>query len=188
MQLSVFVYKFDLAFLRLKALLYYRLLFKKFGARSIMANPLLLYNTERVVIGKNVLIRKGLRMEVLDRPDGRKASITIGDNVNIEQNCHVICQNKITIGKNVSVTGNCAIVDTTHPYHSNNYKTGSMVEFNEDEVEIGDNVFIGYGSIILPGTSIGSHSYIGALSVVRGKFPDRSLIYGSPAKFIKSIS
>ena len=188
MKLSVLVYKLDHVFLRLKTLLYYRLFFKKLGSRSVLSKPLLLYNTERVMVGKNVLIRKGLRMEVLDRPDGRLASILIGDNVNIEQNCHVICQNKITIGKNVSITGGCAIVDTTHPYSVDNGKTGSIVEFNDDEVNIGDNVFIGYGSIILPGTSIGSHSYIGAMSVVKGKFPERSLVYGSPAKLVKTIS
>jgi acetyltransferase-like isoleucine patch superfamily enzyme len=127
-------------------------------------------------------------MEVLDRPDGRKASITIGDDVNIEQNCHVICQNKISIGKHVSITGNCAIVDTTHPYGVGHVKTGSNILFNDDEVIIGDNVFIGYGSIILPGTDIGPDSYVGAMSVVKGKFPDRSLIYGSPAKVIKTIT
>ena len=187
MKFSVLLYKLDHVFLRLKTLMFYRLLFRKFGTRSLLSKPLLLYNTEQVIVGNNVLIRKGLRMEVLDRPDSREALIRIGDNVNIEQNCHIICQNKIIIGENVSITGNCAIVDTTHPYSSSNKKTGAFVEFNDDEVIIGSNVFIGFGSIILPGTSIGSDSYVGAMSVVKGKFPERSLIYGSPAKLVKSI-
>lgn len=188
MRFSVFVYRFNLLYFRLKTLIYFRFFFKKIGRRSVLYKPLLLYNSEQVDIGDHVLIRSGLRMEVLDRPDFRKASIVIGHNVNIEQNCHMICQNRIAIGSNVSITGNCAIVDTTHPYRvREDVKMGSDIDFNDDEVVIGDNVFIGFGTIILPGTHIGSYSYVGAKSVVKGQFPERSLIYGSPAKVIKSI-
>ena len=187
MRISIFIYKLELVYYRLKTKLFYRLLFQKIGAGSIIAKPTLLLNSEQVALGRNVLIRKGLRLEVLSRPDARLASVAIGDNVNIEQNCHIICQNRIVINDQVSITGNCAIVDTTHPYNKDSKKTGSAIDFNDDEVIIGSNVFIGYGSIILPGTSIGANSYIGAMSVVKGNFPEWSLIYGSPAKLVKSI-
>ncbi len=89
---------------------------------------------------------------------------------------------------NVSITGHCAIVDTTHPYTSSTTeKRGNNVAYNDDAVTIGSNVFIGYGSIILPGTEIGPDSYVGAMSVVKGKFPRRSLIYGIPARLVKTI-
>lgn len=184
---SIFIYKLELLYFRLKTLVYYRLLFKKIGPRSIVSNPLLLFNSEQVSLGSRVLIRKGLRLEVLVRPDERLASVSIGDHVNIEQNCHIICQNKIVISENVSITGNCAIVDTTHPYTHAGGKTGSSVEYNDDEVYIGSNVFVGFGSIILPGTRIGANSYVGAMSVVKGQFPEKSLIYGSPARVVRSL-
>lgn len=188
MRLSILRYKFHHVLARIKTVFYYSIFFKKLGSGTVLIKPMLFYNTEQVEIGCGVLIRNGLRMEVLRRPDGRLASILIGDNTNIEQHFHIICQNKIVIGQNVSITGHCAIVDTTHPYTGGVGKAGAEVEFNDEEVTIGDNVFIGFGSIILPGTSIGSNSYVGAMSVVKGKFSEHSLIYGSPARFVKSLS
>ncbi|MBL0564356.1 acyltransferase [Aeromonas veronii] len=52
---------------------------------------------------------------------------------------------------------------------------------------IGDNVFIGVGTIILPGTIIGCNVVVGAGSVVKGTVPDNSVIAGSPAKIISTI-
>ncbi len=187
MNLSVLLYRIKFNYLKVIAALYYRILFREIGRGSVIYRPMLLLNTERVIVGKKVLIRNGLRIEVLDRPDQRKAFIEIGDNTNIEQHCHIICQNKIVIGRNVTITGHCAIVDTTHPYGKSAEKVGQRISFNDDEVIIGDNVFVGFGSILLPGTSIGLNSYIGAMSVVKGKFPPNSLIYGSPAKLVKLI-
>ena len=53
---------------------------------------------------------------------------------------------------------------------------------------IGNNVFIGTNSIILLNTSIGNNCIIGAGSVVRGQFPDDSVIVGNPAKIVMKTS
>ena len=52
------------------------------------------------------------------------------------------------------------------------------------KIKIGDNTFIGTASIILPGTTIGKNCIVGAGSVVRGRFPDNSVIMGNPAKTV----
>lgn len=54
-------------------------------------------------------------------------------------------------------------------------------------VVIGDHVFIGAGSIILPNVRIGSHVVIGAGSVVTKDVPDRSVAAGNPAKVICTL-
>ncbi len=56
------------------------------------------------------------------------------------------------------------------------------------KIIIGDNVFIGVNSTILPNTTIGNNCIVGAGSVVRGKFPDNSVIVGNPAKMIMRMS
>ncbi len=55
------------------------------------------------------------------------------------------------------------------------------------EVYIGNNVFIGMGAIILPGTHISNNVIIGAGSVVRGYIEEDSVIIGNPAKKICSL-
>lgn len=52
-------------------------------------------------------------------------------------------------------------------------------------IEIGEHVWVGQQSTILKGATIGSHSIIGAGSMVRGVIPDHSLAVGSPAKVIR---
>lgn len=54
-------------------------------------------------------------------------------------------------------------------------------------IVVGDNVFIGYGSIILPGVTIGSNVVIGAGSVVSKDIPSDCVAVGVPARVIKSI-
>lgn len=188
MKLSKLIYR--LAFLknRIKSILFYRLVFGQLPLSSHIEEPMYLINTEGVFVGENVLIRKGARIELLDRPDKKQAKIKIGNNTNIEQNVHIVCQNEIIIGENVSITGGCAIVDTTHPFvGSDHVKQGVEVNFNLDKVTIMNNVFIGFGTTILPNTIIGANSYIAANSVLKGHYPASSVIAGSPGKVIKSV-
>lgn len=54
-------------------------------------------------------------------------------------------------------------------------------------IKIGNNVFIGNNCTILPNTTIGDNCIIGAGSVVRGNFPDNSVIVGNPAKTVLTM-
>lgn len=54
-------------------------------------------------------------------------------------------------------------------------------------VTIGSRVFIGAGSLILPGVNIGNDVIIAAGSVVTSSIPDKSVSGGNPAKFIMSL-
>ena len=54
-------------------------------------------------------------------------------------------------------------------------------------ITVGDNVFIGVGSVILPGVTIGSNVVIGAGSVVTKDIPSGSVAVGAPAKVIELL-
>lgn len=54
-------------------------------------------------------------------------------------------------------------------------------------IVVGDNVFIGYGSVLLPGVTVGSNVVIGAYSVVSRDIPSNSVAVGSPAKVVRTI-
>lgn len=65
-------------------------------------------------------------------------------------------------------------------------KTGALPHFLKG-VKIGNNVFIGMRTIILPGTTIGDNTIIGAGSVVKGNIPSGVIVAGNPARVIKNI-
>lgn len=95
----------------------------------------------------------------------------------------------ITLGDNVRTS-----VDVTFITHDggigvlrkldDQYKKFDLVK----PIKIGNNVFIGWGAIIMPGTTIGNNIIVGSGSVVRGKLLDNSVYAGVPAKYICSIS
>lgn len=53
---------------------------------------------------------------------------------------------------------------------------------------LGENVFIGAKTTLLPGTEIGKNCIIGAGSVVKGKIPANTIALGNPAKVVADIT
>lgn len=99
-----------------------------------------------------------------------------------------------TIGKFCSVSYFVTVGATRHPYerismHSFTYnKTFGFVDFNkrlEEPVTIGNDVWIGASSVILPNVTIGDGAVIGAGAVVTKDVPPYAIVGGCPAKIIK---
>lgn len=53
-------------------------------------------------------------------------------------------------------------------------------------VRLGNDCWLGTKSVVLRGTSIGAGSVVGAAAVVRGRFPERSVIVGNPARVART--
>lgn len=179
--------KFKFVFAMLKTKFYYKFFFQNIGKKSIIFNPLYFGNPDYITIGKNTLIRAGSRLEVIQDSDSSFGNLTIGDNVNIEQNVHIVCGGKIRIGNNVSITGNVAIVDVKHPHNDvySTVKIGSRIQCKGNYIEIEDGVFIGFGSIILPNVKVGKNSVIGAHTIVNIDVPSYCVVGGNPMKILK---
>lgn len=172
---------------RAKTRLFYGLFFGSIGRNSVVCKPLLITNPGKIFIKDFVTIRNGARLEVISTPAATTPRLTIGNNVNIEQNVHIVCGSRIDIGDDVSITGGVAIVDVVHPYDdvADHSKIGSRIQCDGNYVEIGNNVFIGFGAIIMPNVRIGRNSVIGAHAVVNHDVPDYSVAAGNPAKIVK---
>lgn len=54
-------------------------------------------------------------------------------------------------------------------------------------INVGNNVFLGYGVVLLPGVDIGDNVIVGANSLVKGTLLSNSVYAGSPARYICSI-
>ena len=87
--------------------------------------------------------------------------IEIGDNVTMAPRVHVLCH------------------DASTKTFLNYTKIG--------RVTIGNNVFVGAETVILPNVTIGSNVIIGANSTVTRDIPDNSVVAGSPARVLCSL-
>ena len=111
-------------------------------------------------------------------------SIELGKNFYANFNCTILDVNKVKIGNNVMFGPNVQIYTASHPLDPEERLEG--FEYAR-EINIGDNVWIGGGSIILPGVSIGDNSVIGAGSVVGKDIANNVLAVGNPCRVIRKI-
>ena len=111
--------------------------------------------------------------------------IEVGKNFFANYNCTIIGVAKVKIGDNCQMAPNVAIYTAGHPLHP--VARNSMYEYGIS-VTIGDNVWIGGNTVIMPGVHIGSNTVIGAGSVVTKDIPDWSVAVGNPCRVIKKIT
>lgn len=109
-------------------------------------------------------------------------SVVVGNHVNIAEFVHIWGGGGVSIGSRVLIASHCTITSQTH-----NVDLPTRHKNVIDPVQIGDDAWIGSGSIILPGITIGKNSVIGAGSVVTRNIPDNSLAMGVPAKVCSPI-
>ena len=120
--------------------------------------------------------------------------IFVGDKVIINMNCTFVDNNRIDIGNNVLIAPNVQIYTATHSIKINERMVHEWSESEEIcrtyalPVKIEDGVWIGGGSIILPGVIIGQNSVIGAGSVVTHSIPANCVAVGNPCRVIKQIN
>lgn len=119
-------------------------------------------------------------------------NIYFGNNCEVNMNCTFLDDNKIIIGDNALIAPNVQIYTASHPLNAcdrfGESKTDGSFNFCKTTtapVIIGDNVWIGGGSIIVPGVTIGDNVVIGAGSVVTKDIPSNTIAYGNPCRVVK---
>lgn len=109
--------------------------------------------------------------------------LSIGKDFQMEKGCNIDANFPwlIDIGNNVTLASWVYLVahDGASKKHIGYSKVG--------RINIGNNVFIGARSIVLPNVSIGDNCIIGANSIVTKNIPDNSVAAGNPAKVIMSL-
>lgn len=115
-----------------------------------------------------------------------EAKIVCSDNVNINAECMFIAYKNVTIGKNSTLAYRVIITTSANPNAPYN-ELSKIYPPVHKEVNIGDNVWIGAGAIILPGISIGNGSVVAAGSVVTNDIPDNVMVAGAPAQIKKHL-
>jgi maltose O-acetyltransferase len=110
-------------------------------------------------------------------------NIELGERVFFNFNCVVLDVCRVRIGS-YSLFGPAVQIYT--PMHPFDAEQRRREEFGKP-VEIGSDVWVGGGAIILPGVRIGSRAVIGAGSVVTRDIPDAVFAAGNPCRVIRAI-
>lgn len=175
------------AYFMLKTRLWYAHAFERVGKGSVIYRPYLLANVHHATVGERVLIRAGARIELVVDDAAPLPRLSIGNDVNIEQNVHIVCGSVIEIQDDVTITGGCAIVDVEHPYEdvTDPVRIGMRLRMRGNRVVIGAGSFIGFNSMILPNVVIGRNAVVGSHSVVTRDVPDYCVVAGNPARVIR---
>ena len=114
-----------------------------------------------------------------DRP-----TLTIDSNTVIGHGCNFVIGKQISIGRRCLIAGDVRIIDSPgHPIDPIARQAGAPP--TDDEVRpvvIENNVWIGYGAMIMPGVTIGTNSVVANGSIVTTDVPPDTLVLGNPAR------
>lgn len=117
-------------------------------------------------------------------------NIHIGKNSFLNFNCILLDDNRITIGKNALIGPSVQIYTAGHPISAKERIITDPVDrylTQSQPVSIGDNVWIGGNTLIMPGVTIGHNVTIGAGSIVTKSIPENCLAMGNPCRVVREI-
>jgi len=181
--------------------IFYPVLFKKVGRGVVFGRHMTIRHPKKIAIGDNTFIDDNV---VLDAKGEKNEGIRIGANAyigrntvlsckegsiflddfcNISANCLLLSETEIRMGKYCFLAGQCYLVaGGNHSFEDTTVPIMFQPSYSKGGIEIGEDVWLGAGVIVLDGASIGKGTIVGAGSVVTQPLPGYSIAVGTPAK------
>ena len=117
---------------------------------------------------------------------GQSGAIEVGDKSSIHPRCHLAAYvQPILIGQDVMIAANCSLFSYDHGLAADKPIKQQPLR-SKGPIAIGDQAWIGTGSILLSGVQIGAGAVVAAGSVVSRDVPDGAIVGGNPARLLKS--
>lgn len=110
--------------------------------------------------------------------------ISIGPRTFVNFNAVFLDCAPIAIGADVQIGPNVQLLTPTHALDAERRRAGWE---KGEPVTIGDNVWLGGGVIVCPGTTIGENTVVGAGAVVTKDLPPGVLAVGNPARVVREL-
>jgi len=110
---------------------------------------------------------------------------SIGDDCSIRPWTNIPDPAYVSMGNNVQLSA-CTLLGHDGSIRMLNIAYGKRLD-RVGKVEIGNNVFIGHGAIVLPDVTIGNNVIVGSGSLVTKDIPDGKIVGGVPAKIIGEV-
>ncbi|EAB8058529.1 acetyltransferase [Salmonella enterica subsp. enterica serovar Cotham] len=164
---------------------YFFILRKKKNPRTacILFNNLLISKRKRYNILRNTGVSVNSNSTIIDPFYFEQGKVTLLGKVFINANCVFLDAGHISIGNNTAIGPNVVLTTVTHPASPDRRPKETICA----PINIGNNVWIGANSTILPGVSIGDNSVIACNSMVNANVPPNTLYAGTPAVFKKNL-
>jgi acetyltransferase-like isoleucine patch superfamily enzyme len=119
---------------------------------------------------------------------GQGGSVKVDRNCHIQPNCQLSAyKSPIHIGCDVQIAPNCAFYPYDHGFDPGRIIIEQPLS-TKGGIVIGDDVWLGFGVIVLDGVRIGKGAVIGAGSVVTHDIPEGAIAAGVPAQVVKMRS
>ena len=110
----------------------------------------------------------------------RPNAVSIGKRVVVMNGCLMMSAGTITIEDDARIAANVQLISNNHDPYNRDIITCSPVR-------ICKGAWIGAGSTVLPGVTVGKYAIVGAASVVTKDVPDYAVAVGNPARVIKYL-
>lgn len=148
----------------------------KYGAKISPKSEVEIH--DNLKLGRGCVVGSFTKVKAADGP------FSLGDRCGIATNCFLATGEKgIEIGDNFVCAPNVVLSASNYVYE----EVGVHIEdqgTTSKGIRIGNNVWIGAGSVVLDGTVLGDNCIVVAGSLVNRRFPDNAIIQGNPAKIL----
>jgi acetyltransferase-like isoleucine patch superfamily enzyme len=132
----------------------------------------------RVDFGRFVWIGHGTKIRC------HEGIVEIGDKSVLGQECTISAYRRVRIGEQCVIADRAMFIDFDHGVVEVERPIRTQGIYTRD-VEVGSNVWIGYGACILRGVRVGDNSIVGTNSVVTKDVPANAVVAGIPARIIR---
>jgi acetyltransferase-like isoleucine patch superfamily enzyme len=156
------------------------------GRRWRTGGMLFLGRRLEIQIGRKGEIRFGRFVWIGDGSKIRchEGKVEIGEKTVIGQDCTISAYQRVRIGEQCVIADRAMFIDFDHGVVEVERPIRVQGIYKRD-VEVGSNVWVGYGACILRGVRVGDNSIIGTNSVVTKDVPANAVVAGIPARVIR---
>ncbi len=184
---------------------YYKTRFKKCGKNVLIDIGVAIDGVELISVGDNVHIDKycvigtGTRLigKVTRKPNPAysrgEGELVIGSNIHIVQFCVIMAYGGVEIGDNCTLSSGAKIYSLTNLAYDPDDRSRviSIMPYEQapfllSPVVLGQNVWVGLNSVLMPGVCIDENSFVVSNSLVLGCFPENSYLRGTPAQRVRA--
>jgi acetyltransferase-like isoleucine patch superfamily enzyme len=132
----------------------------------------------RIDFGRFVWIGHGTKIRC------HEGVVEIGAKTVMGQECTISAYKRVRIGEQCVIADRAMFIDFDHGVVEVERPIRKQGIYTRD-VEVGSNVWIGYGACILRGVSVGDNSIVGTNSVVTKDVPANAVVAGVPARIVR---